>query len=510
MLLQLRGIQKRFGGITALRNGNLSVEAGEVHLLMGENGAGKSTLMKIVAGMIPPDAGEVLWNGQPVSFQKPSDASAIGVAMVHQESLLAPHLTVAENIFLGKMPLRGLGFVDRARMTAMASRLIQDHSFPLQADWRVERLSPAGKQLVEICRAIQHGSSLLIFDEPTSALSEAESRQVFEIVSQLRKRKMGVIYITHRLEELRSVGDRVTILRDGETVHTCPLAELPKEKLIQHMVGRELNSYFSRQPVSPGKELLRVEGISRAPLLKDINLSIREGEIVGMAGLIGAGRTELCRALFGLDPVDSGRISMDGRDLRVRHPRDAVAAGIALIPEDRQRAGLARDLPVGHNMTIANLDAVSRHGLLDSEAERKVATDLIAKLRIKTESPRQRAGRLSGGNQQKVVIAKWLACGARVFLFDEPTRGIDVGAKTEVFQTMDELARNGAGLLMVSSELPELIQVADRILVMAQGRIAGELPGRTTQEEIMHLAASVTPSSLEQDPEQGPREGMPS
>jgi len=489
MLLQLRDIQKRFGGVTALKGGNLSVEAGQVHLLMGENGAGKSTLMKITAGMIQPDAGEVVWRGQRVDLARPSDASAIGIAMVHQESLLAPHLSVAENIFLGREPRTRFGLVDRVRIAASARRLIEDHHFPLQADWRVDKLSPAGKQLVEICRAIQHGSSLLIFDEPTSSLSEAETKEVFRIVRTLKDRQTGVIYITHRLDELRSLGDTVTILRDGETVHTGALADLPKEQLIRHMVGREINSIYRRDPVPPGAELLRVEGLSRPPVLDNISLTLRAGEIVGLGGLIGAGRTELCRALFGMDPLTSGTIRVGGATLHARTPRDAVAAGIALIPEDRQRAGLARALPVSHNMTIAHLEAVSRWGgILDLDAEQRLTQSYTDKLRIKSNSPGQLAGRLSGGNQQKVVISKWLVRGARVFLFDEPTRGIDVGAKVEVFETMDQLARNGAAILMVSSELPELLQVADRILVMRSGRISGELPGRTTQEDIMHLA----------------------
>ena len=490
MLLHLQGIQKRFGGITALRDGNLEVEAGQVHLLMGENGAGKSTLMKIVAGMLTADSGEMLWKGSPARFTRPADASAMGIAMVHQESLLAPHLTVAENIFLGRNPVSRFGFTDRREMMEEAARLIASHNFPLKAAARVESLSPAGKQLVEICRAVQRGSSLLIFDEPTSSLSESETQEVFRIVRKLTAQGTGVIYITHRLEELRAIGDRVTILRDGATVHSCPLAELPRDKMVKYMVGRELDAGFRREAVAPGAELLRVENLSRAPLPRGINLSIRAGEIVGMAGLIGAGRTELCRALFGLDPIETGRVWVEGREVKIRSPRDAVRCGIALIPEDRQRAGLARALPIGQNMTIANLDRVSRYGFLNAAAENAVASEQIAKLRIKAGSPAQLAGRLSGGNQQKVVISKWLVRGARVFLFDEPTRGIDVGAKAEVFETMDQLVRNGAAVLMVSSELPELLQVADRILVMRAGAISGELPGRTTQEEIMHLATS--------------------
>ncbi|MBC8166034.1 MAG: sugar ABC transporter ATP-binding protein [Bryobacteraceae bacterium] len=489
MLLGLKGIHKRFGGVVALRNGNLSVEGGEVHLLMGENGAGKSTLMKIVAGLHTADAGEILWRGKSVNFRSPAEASSQGIAMVHQECLLAQHLSVAENIFLGREPRSPLGWIHRRKLTAEAARIIAEHHFPLQAEWIVQNLSPAQKQLVEICRAVQHGSSLLIFDEPTSSLSEAETKEVFRIVLALKHRGMGVIYITHRLDELRAVGDRVTVLRDGETVHACPLSDLTTDGLIRHMVGREMTSLYSRETIPHGPELLRVEGLTRKGVLHDISFSIRSGEIVGMAGLMGAGRTELCRAVFGLDPFDKGRVLIEGKPVHIRTPGDAVKAGIALIPEDRGRAGLARELPIGYNITVASLGAVSSYGFLRHSAENRVTNDQVQRLRIKCSSGAQRAGRLSGGNQQKVVIAKWLARGAKVFLFDEPTRGIDIGAKKEVFEVMDSLARSGAGILMVSSELAELLQVPDRVLVMRQGRIAGELPGRTSQEEIMRLAA---------------------
>lgn len=489
MLLELKNIQKRFGGVIALRNGNLSVKAGEVHLLMGENGAGKSTMMKIVAGMLRRDGGEMLWQGSTANFESPADAASQGIAMVHQESLLAPHLSVSENIFLGREPRLPLGWVNRREMLERASRIIKEHHFPLKAGWKVERLSPAGKQMVEICRAIQQGSSLLIFDEPTSSLSETETQEVFRIVRALRDRNVGVIYITHRLEELRAIGDRVTVLRDGETVHTGPLAELSTDQIIKHMVGREVTAIYTREPLPPGQELLKIEHLKREPVLKDVSFSLRAGEIVGMAGLIGAGRTELCRCLFGLDKMQKGEVWISGRPLQVNSPRDAVNAGLALIPEDRQHTGLATALPISFNLTMANLDGVSRFGFLNHGAEKRIAADYTARLRIRAESGRQLAGRLSGGNQQKVAIAKWLVRGARVFLFDEPTRGIDVGAKAEVFQMMDELARGGAAILMVSSEMAELLQVADRILVMRQGRISGELPGRTTQEQIMRYAA---------------------
>ena len=491
-MLELRNIRKHYGGVAALKNGNLTVSAGEVHLLLGENGAGKSTLMKIVAGMVERDGGEMLWNGSAVNVRTPAEASAIGIALVHQESLLAPHLSVAENIFLGREQTSGVGVLSRGKMMAEAAKLIENHRFPLQADWKVGRLSPAGKQLVEICRALHNGSSLLIFDEPTSSLTVDESTEVMRIVRELRERRMAVIYITHRLEELRAIGDRVTVLRDGQTVHEGRLADISTEGLITHMVGRALLGQYTRQPAPLGAPLLEVRDLSAGGRLFDISFALRAGEIVGMAGLIGAGRTELCRAIFGIDRVDSGQVLIDGQAVRIRSPRDAVRAGIALVTEDRQVTGLATKLPIAFNMTLANTDAISNWGVLDLDRQARVTADYQQRLRIRMAGPQQLAGRLSGGNQQKVVIGKWLFRGARVFLFDEPTRGIDVGAKVEVFQVMDELARSGAAVLMVSSEMQELLQVADRILVMRQGRLTGELPGRTTQEDIMRLAALET------------------
>jgi len=498
VLLELNHIEKRYGGVTALGDGNLAVQPGEVHLLLGENGAGKSTLMKIIAGIVARDAGQMLWQGREVHLKTPAEAAAIGISMVHQESLLAPHLTVAENLYLGREERLPLGWVRRRHMIEAASLVIAEHRFPLRAEWAVEKLTPAGKQLVEICRAILHGSSLVIFDEPTSSLSGSEAAEVFRIVRTLRERQVGVIYITHRLDELQSVGDRVTIMRDGRTVHTGPSAELTTERIIHHMVGREVSAIYQRNPLPQGDELLRVEHLNQQGRLNDISFSLRAGEIVGLAGLIGAGRTELCRALFGVDPIDSGRVSVCGREVVVGSPKHAVKAGIALVTEDRQITGLALRLPIGHNITLANMPAICRLGLVDGRAQNSAAVDYIGRLRIRAGSPRQLAGRLSGGNQQKVVIAKWLFRQARIFLFDEPTRGIDVGAKVEVFNLMHELARAGAAILMVSSEMPELLQVADRILVMRGGRITGELPGRTTQEAILRYAALETQPPAEE------------
>ncbi|MCU1330924.1 MAG: ABC-type sugar transport system, ATPase component protein, partial [Bryobacterales bacterium] len=489
MLLELRNVQKRFGGVTALRDGNLSVAAGEVHLLLGENGAGKSTLMKIVAGIVSRDSGNMFWNGQEVFLETPAEAAAIGIAMVNQESLLASHLTVAENIFLGREKKHPFGWVKRRAAIEDARQLIEQYGFPLSPDALVGSLSPAGRQMVEICRAIRHGSSLLIFDEPTSSLSDTETQQVFRIVRDLKSRGMGIIYITHRMDELRQIGDRVTVLRDGGTVHTGNLADIPTDQLIRHMVGREVAHIYEREHLEPGETALEVRDLHvTATRLRKISFCLRKGEITGMAGLIGAGRTELCRAIFGVDELASGEILVNGAVARIRSPRDAVRAGIALVTEDRQVSGLALSLSIAANMTLANVERISRFGFLDFAAQNRLCTELGARMSLKASSTAQGAGTLSGGNQQKVVIAKWLFRQAQVFLFDEPTRGIDIGAKAEVFELMSELARQGAAILMVSSELAELQHVADRILVMRQGRISGEVQRGASQEQIMKLA----------------------
>ena len=481
MLLELDRIEKNFGGVPALKQGNMQVDAGEVHALVGENGAGKSTLMKIVAGMLEPDGGVMRWRGEAVHLRRPADAHAIGISMVHQESLLAPHLTVAENIFLGREATRG-PLIDERRMERETAALIKEHHFPLDSRQRVDELSPAQKQLIEICRALHSASSLLIFDEPTSSLSETETAEVFRIVNDLRDRGIGIIYITHRLDELEQVANRITILRDGETVHGGDFSELTTEGIVHHMVGREVSHIYEREPIDPGPEMLSVD-------LPGARFTVHAGEIVGIAGLMGAGRTELCQTLFGITPAEQGSIRLEGRAVEINSPSDAVNAGIALITEDRQKTGLALELPLRANVTLANMDAVCKTGFVLSSAEADVAEDSLKRLRIRASGIEQQAGRLSGGNQQKIVIAKWLFRDARVLLFDEPTRGIDVGAKGEVFALMDQLARDGKAIVMVSSELPELLQVADRILVMRDGEVVTELPRTTTQQEIMHHAA---------------------
>ena len=481
MLLELSSIRKSFGGVQALRNGSLAVASGQVHALLGENGAGKSTLMKIVAGMQRRDGGEMRWKGRTVDFAKPAEAHALGIHMVHQESLLAPHLTVAENVFLGRETRRGAS-LDRIGMHRATDRILEAHRFPIQADWRVDRLGPAQKQIVEICRALHGEPSLLIFDEPTSSLSDAEAAEVFRTVRQLGKRGIGIVYITHRLAELEEIADHVTILRDGETVRSCPADKIATNEIVHHMVGRAVAAIYERDKGALGDVRLGVD-------LPNVRFEVRSGEILGIAGLMGAGRTEVCETIFGVTPAPEGAIAVNGVQCNIRSPHDAVAAGIALVTEDRQQTGLAIKLPLRTNITLANLDAVCTAGAVQAGEEKRVAEDYRQRLKMQADTVEQSVWQLSGGNQQKVVVAKWLFRDTDVVIFDEPTRGIDVGAKAEVFALMDEMARQGKAIVMVSSELPELLQVADRILVMREGAVVAELPRETTQQEIMHHAA---------------------
>ena len=481
MLLELAGISKSFGGVRALRDASLQVQAGQVHALVGENGAGKSTLTKIIAGMQRRDGGRMLWRGRSADFATPGEAHSEGIGMVHQESLLVPHLTVAENVFLGR-EIRRRGMLDHEAMQRETARIIKSHRFALQADWKVEQLRPAQKQLVEITRALYGNASLLIFDEPTSSLSEKETARVFGTVKLLRERGIGIIYITHKLVELMEIADHITILRDGETVHDCPADAIGVDEIVHHMVGRSLSAFYSRKSRPAGDERLAVD-------LPGVRFRVRAGEIVGIAGLVGAGRTEVCETIFGITPPAPGAVAVNGRPCSIRSPVDAVESGIALVTEDRQRTGLAVRLSVRSNVSMANLGALCSAGIVRQRSESEVAENFRDRLQMRLSNVEQDAWQLSGGNQQKVVIAKWLFRDSDVVIFDEPTRGIDVGAKAEVFALMDEMASQGKAVVMVSSEMPELLQVADRILVMREGSLVGELPRATTQQEIMRLAA---------------------
>ncbi len=473
LLLEAVALSKSFAGVPALRGASLTANVGEVHALVGENGAGKTTLVRILSGALRQDSGQVLWHGR----------EPRRIAVAHQEPMLAPHLTVAENLWLGREPQRARVLLDNRAAQAKARSFLAEHHFNLEADVPAGRLSAAQRQILELARALAGEPDLLILDEPTSSLSEAESQEVLRTVTRLRELGKSVIYISHRLEEIRQVALRVTVLRDGETVYSGDLAEVSTADLVRHMAGRAiaLGARFPKR--APGEELFRVEG--------EATFALHAGEIVGLAGLVGAGRTELCLALFGLapqEPASGRRVFMGGRQVCIRSPRQAAGAGLAYLTEDRQRSGLLRRRPVRENMTLAALPRLSPLGLLALHRERLLVQEKIEKLGIRG-SAEQRMETLSGGNQQKALLARWMLTQARVFLLDEPTRGIDVAAKAEVFNLMDELSRQGAAVLMVSSEIPELLEVCDRLLVMRAGRIVRELdPATATREEVLHWA----------------------
>lgn len=490
--MELRQIDKSYGGVQVLKRARLTVAQGEIHGLIGENGAGKSTLVKILAGEVGRDSGEVSWLGQSPPLDCRADADRLGITMIHQELNLAPHLTVAENIFLGHEPVgrgRVPGTIDRRREGAEARASIERLGFDLDPRTPVRRLSPAQKQLVEIARAVVRARRLVIMDEPTSSLSAREVEELFQVVRQLQAQGTAVIFVTHRMEELAEIAGRVTVLRDGETVHEGAMPRREFGGLISAMVGRELKDFYPARVRRAGEVALRVEGLTRAPHFAGVSFELRRGEIVGLAGLIGAGRTEVVETVFGAYPADRGTIVIDGKPAAIRCPGDAVSHGLALLTEDRKRTGLALILSLSQNVTLANLRALLRQGCLDLGREDRVARGFINRLRIRAHSTGQKVVRLSGGNQQKVVLAKWLFRDARVFFFDEPTRGIDVGAKTEIYRLMNELAESGAAILMISSELPEILGMTDRVLVMRNGRLVKELvTAQTSQEEIVRCA----------------------
>jgi ABC-type sugar transport system ATPase subunit len=490
--LEMRGIIKSFAGNTVLTDVNLTARAGEVLALVGENGAGKSTLMKILSGVHHPDAGEILIDGRPVKFARPADALAAGVAMIYQELSLAPHLTVAENIFLGREPLQlpPLGFINRSELHERARKLLDDYGFNLNPKARLGRLSAADRQLVEITRAIVEAKHVIVMDEPTSSLTSQEVGELFRLIRDLKKRGLAVIYISHRLEELSDIADRLMILRDGHVVYTGQWGEISTDEMIRHMAGRELKEIFPPRNAKIGEVRLRVENLSHPPKFQGISLAARSGEIVGIAGLAGAGRTEVVEAIFGACPATSGKVELNGQQIDYAQPNRSVRNGLSLLTEDRKRTGLCLNLPTATNITLANVQALIKGGRLQRKLELKAAGDYIRKLGIRPPSPIKVIGRLSGGNQQKSLLARWLFANSQVFLLDEPTRGVDVAARSEIYREINELAESGAAIVMVSSDLPELLGMADRILVMRRGHLVTELNAKqTTQEEILKYAA---------------------
>ncbi len=491
-ILTLRGISKSFPGVQALRDVDLDVRAGEIHALMGENGAGKSTLMKIVAGVYQPDAGTILLDGQPVSFAHPREAQERGISIIHQEFNLLPERTVAQNIFLGREPKRGL-IVDNAEMERQTALVLADLGVErsISPKATVGRLSVAPQQTDEIARALSFDARIVVMDEPTAALAPAEVEALFARIQALRERGIAFIYISHRLEEIMALTDRITVLKDGELVGTVETAETTPAQLVSMMVGRELSSYYPpyAEPNDIGEPVLRIEDGGNAKL-RDINLTVRQGEVVGIAGLEGAGRTELARAVFGVDPFTTGTMEVAGDRVRFTHPREAIRAGIGFLTEDRKIEGLVLPQGIRDNALLA-WRSLGRRGRKDDAGPDVI--DQARRVDLRAAGLDQEVRFLSGGNQQKVVLMKWLSSGARLFIFDEPTRGIDVGAKAGIHELIRELARAGAAVLMISSELPEVIGMSDRIVVMRNGTIAGELPRESTETEIMALAASDQP-----------------
>lgn len=491
ILLRLEGICKSFPGVRALHNVHLEVRRGEVHALLGENGAGKSTLMKILSGAYSRDAGEIYWEGRPIVIRHPREAQDLGIGIIYQEFNLVPQLSIAENVWIGREHFRNraLQLIDWPEMHRRTQELLDELHLTLDPRQPVAGLGVAQQQMVEIAKALSLNARLLIMDEPTSALTDTEINQLFALIRRLKARGVSVVFISHHLDEVFEICDRGTVLRDGEYIATVELSQVREEDIIRLMVGRTLDQQYPKLPTQRGAEALRVSGLTRDGVLHDVSFTAYTGEILGIAGLVGAGRTELVRAVFGADPINAGQIFVFGQELAVKSPQVAIRAGVGLLPEDRKQQGLVLMLSVLHNMSMASLDRLTSRLLLRLKDEQQQAGDFIERLRIATPGFKQQVQYLSGGNQQKVVLAKWLASQSKVLIFDEPTRGIDVGAKVEVYNLMNSLVQNGAAVIMVSSEMPELLGMSDRILVMRKGRVAAEFARHeATQEKILAAA----------------------
>jgi ribose transport system ATP-binding protein len=506
-LLEMRGISKTFPGVRALDNVRLAVHPGEVHALMGENGAGKSTLMKILSGAYQADAGgEILIDGKAVVIDGPLAAKELGVAVIYQELSLAPNLTVAENIYAGRELRKGggrWGLVDRAAMQRGCEEVLTRLGASFGPLTRVGSLSIAEQQLVEIARAVHTRARILVMDEPTTPLSSRETDRLFQLIRQLRSEGLAIIYISHRMAEVYELSDRVSVLRDGSYVGTLERARLSAESLVKMMVGRDISGFYKKEhaPYEPGTSVLSVRDMADGGRVRGCSLELHAGEVLGIAGLVGAGRTELARLIFGAEPRVRGEVAIDGRTLALRTPRDAIDAGLVYLTEDRKRQGLFLDMSVRDNINVSVCGRDARLGVLDRARGAERAKDAIQSLSIRVAHPKVNVGSLSGGNQQKVLLSRLLETRPRVLILDEPTRGVDIGAKSEIYRIINELAKSGVGVIVISSELPEIIGVADRVLVMREGEIAGELGGYTgkpiSQEAIIELATGSRPALVE-------------
>lgn len=488
-LVQMEGIEKFFPGVHALDKCRFDLKKGEVHALVGENGAGKSTLMKVLTGIYQKDGGRVLYKGREIHLKNPKEAQHLGIGMIHQELNLMPHLTVAENIYIGREHRKG-ALLDIRRTNSEAGKLLESLNIHIDPMIKMRDISVAKQQMVEIAKALSYHSEVLIMDEPTAALTEAEIEDLFRFIRDLKKQGVGVIYISHRMDELKKISDRITVMRDGQYVNTVSTEETTIDQIIQMMVGRVIyEEPKSASTVAANAPIvLSVKNLS-SKAVKNVSFELRKGEILGFAGLMGAGRTETARLICGADPMDEGEIFMEGRKVEIRSSSDAVKCGIGYLSEDRKRYGLAVGLNVVNNAVMASFEQYTRLGLISGTKTEKVTREYIDRINIKTPSVAQLVKNLSGGNQQKVVLAKWLIRDSSVLIFDEPTRGIDVGAKSEIYKLMNELVRQGKSILMISSELPELLRMSDRIAVMCEGTITGFLDIKeATQEKIMKLA----------------------
>ncbi|WP_225771210.1 sugar ABC transporter ATP-binding protein [Inquilinus sp. Marseille-Q2685] len=488
-VIAAEGISKSFAGVEVLRGIDLALAGGEIHALLGENGAGKSTFARILAGVHRPSAGRLLLQGRHVEIGSPLEAQRLGITLIHQEPISFPHLSVAENLFIGGADGGPFSRVRWRGMAAAARRLMDDLGVAIDVTRPTGGLSIADQQMVEIARALAADSRLILMDEPTAPLTPREVETLFAIVRRLRDEGRAVVFISHRLEEVRALCDRVTIFRDGERVATAPAADLPDGEIIRLMIGRPLKAFLHKEKAAIGETALEVEGLGRAGRFADIGFTLRRGEVLGMAGLVGAGRTDVARALFGIAPADRGRIRVKGREVAIADPARAIGLGLAYVPEDRAAAGIFRSLPVDQNITAAAPRRIARRGVISPAAERAAARGAIERLRIRLASPRQPIGELSGGNQQKAILARWLMTDPEILILDEPTRGIDIGVKAEFYDMINALAADGRAILLISSELPELLTLSDRILVMSEGRLTAEFSrAEATQEAIMAAA----------------------
>ena len=497
-LLRATNITKSYAGVQALKSASLELRAGEVHALIGENGAGKSTLIKIITGAVEPDGGELQIEGKTITHNSPRVAKELGVAAIYQQPALFPELTVAENIALGVEQSGMAGRVDWRARRRRAAELLAQVGARIDPDADAGDLTMPQQQLVEIARALGADAKVLILDEPTASLSEEDTQNLFNVIRTLRERGVGMVYISHRLEELPVIADRVTVLRDGRTIDTRQMSEVNRQQLIQMMVGRELSAVFPKREVALGDVVLELRDLGCAESgIKNVNLSVRAGEIVGLAGLVGAGRTELAAAVFGLTPVDEGEILLRGERLHIKSPGEAIRRGIAYLPEDRRRHGVILDMQIGANITLASLDRISRRGVLDFKREKELAGDYARRLGVKTPAIYVPVATLSGGNQQKVALSRWLLTRPKVLILDEPTQGIDVGAKSEIHALMTDLAAEGVAVLMISSELPEILGMSDRVAVMYGGRLVEILDrADATQEKVLALALGHSPDEV--------------